>query len=225
LETQSKQRINILTQEKEMEYEAGSVMSMLKRCGLDTDSLNILTVGTGKGSSQWVLYEHGKPSSRAIASGYAPEQDQQNKADTELGTKDAAFNKLTKNKPDLIVGWGALWYIVKGKGGLADNFELDLKAGAGEVATKANILKSADSAKLSFIPPAYDVPFLVVRNIVLPDKQVWKAHWDIQSAKYIDLGSGKAARVDSATGKQEVAEKFDNTDLAAVSAVLEKVQR
>ena len=114
---------------------------------------------------------------------------------------------------ELVVAYGALWYILN-------------DAGAPVVGDKAALPGTVhavgrDFHALGFLSDTFaSTKMLVIRNVETPGGQLRKVTWGGGcAAPFIDLGSGKAAVVDPATGTQS-----HNTDLSddvdAVAAVL-----
>ena len=100
-------KVTILSPEDEAKFESMSVLRMLQEKGVGVNQC-ILTVGTGNGSCQFVLYDDEKAvAQRLIKNGYATEPGHESKLET--------MAKLWEShpdgkKPDLIVAWGAVWY-------------------------------------------------------------------------------------------------------------------
>lgn len=199
--------IMILSQDEEAFYESISVLNLLKAKGVDSSQC-ILTIGTGGGSCQFVLFENSIQVAKAYSKGYKNDTpDHKSKQDAMTRIWSASQGK---REPTVIVAWGAVWHACKNGPVNRDGAELGSPAPAAEFPQAGFV-----------IPAAETVPMLVIRNVDIGGGLTFKPHWGVESGvgSYIDLGSSKVARVSLRhQGTQEVNIGFDQAQAVAGNA-------
>jgi len=211
--------MEILSVEKEATLEAGSVFRMLTmRYPEKIEGKAVLTVGTGRGSCQWVLYEKdsfGVSAKTAFSGGYAKGAEDPGKAED----KAAAFNELWSAISDksvddvVIVTWGSSGSFVDWP---ADPNQIN------EVRLPANEISGLEWINSE----AQGVNMLVLSSMTFRDgtnEIKWKPNWCTDFCQdYVDLGSGKVASVKGPGGEQVAKVEF-NFQTESIEEIGDKV--